>query len=435
MKRIVMLLLVLAICISMVTGCANAGSQQVTTANTTQAGEADAPTTGGVNTDQTAGVIKIGAPANMTGNSSGAADHAINGVRMAVEDLNAKGGVLGKQLEMVTADLKNYATEDVVAAAEYLQRQDVVANFVGGLVGTTAVHAFGKYPWIFMHGSADSASVLAYQENRDTYTGIFQMCDDEGGYAPFVYDAIMNKLPIELPNKKAALLGGDINYDMKIQEGFANLLEAAGWEIVLNDTYAYYNTEFSAQLATIRQEKPALILAQTTSNDSATAFMNQFWERPTDSIIYVQWAPSSPEFIDLLEDRANGIIWTTLSSMLPSDESTDFTTRYKAKYNMEPGNFANSCYDYVNVWATAVEAVGSETDYAAITEYIENLSDHPYFGLNGKYGMDKDRHSGIAADDYLPVLLYQIQDEKDVLLYIGAQKQEGVEYIKPSWIQ
>ena len=86
---------------------------------------------------------------------------------------------------------------------------------------------------------------------------VFMTCEDEYSYGPNAFDVIVNTIgkSYEFPNKKVALLGGNITYDMYIQEGVKKAFEAAGWEVVLNDTYAYNNTEFGSQLAKIRAEK------------------------------------------------------------------------------------------------------------------------------------------------------------------------------------
>ncbi len=419
MRRGILLCLVVVLTVTVVaTGC---GSKQ-------PAGQQAPPEEGKT--------MKIGVPTLISGPGAPMGTDIVAGIGMAIEKINAEGGVLGKPLEAVYADIKGCSAEDCTLAAELMERAGVVANFPGAFFGPAGVHAFGKYDPPMFHGSATKELVDAVVENMNEYRNVFQICASEAAYGPNAYDIMTSKIPYKLPNKKVALLGGDITYDMLIQKSFKEMCVKNGWEVVLDDTYPYGTTEFGAQLSKIRAEKPAIIFGCLTSVDSAVAFMNQFLANPTDSLIYIQWSPASPEFIKLLGDKANGILWQSLIACLPTPENQKWVEEFRAKYGRDPGaTWPAVMEDTLRLWKAAVETVGNAKDYPKIYEYLENLSQHPYKGRCGTYGMDPKRHEGLTGDEWLPIHMYQIQDQKNHLLFLGSKAQPGENFIVPPWIK
>ncbi len=380
--------------------------------------------------------IKIGVPTLITGVGAPMGTDIVAGIGLAIEKINAEGGVLGKPIEAVYADTKGCSAEDCALAADLMDKAGVVALFPGAFFGPAGIHAFGKMDQPMFHGSASKELVDAVVDNMDEYRNVFQICASETPYGSNAYEILTSKIPYELPNKKVALLGGDITYDMVIQQSFEDIAVKNGWEVVLDDTYPYGTTEFGAQLSKIRAEKPAIIFGCLTSNDSAVAFMNQFLQNPTDSLVYIQWSPASPEFIKLLGDKANGVCWQTLFGYLPTEDNQKWVDEFSTKFGRAPGaTWPAAMDDALHIWKTAVEAVGDPKAYDKIDEYLENLSDHPYKGRCGTYGMDKARHEGLSGDDWLPVHFVQIQGQQNKVLYLGTKAQEGNTFILPPWIK
>jgi len=379
--------------------------------------------------------IKIGAPVILTGPGAPIGADTVAGIELAVKSINDAGGVLGKPLEVIYADTKMTSAEDATLAAEVLDRSGVVAFFPGTAYGPALVHAFGKFQQPLWHTLAQEAATEAYQQAPEEYSNIFQLCETEPAYGQNGFK-LLSTLPYEFPNKKVAILGGDITYDMLIGETFREEAEAAGWEVILDDTYAYGNTEFGAQLAKIRAEDPAIIWGDITSVDSAVAFMNQFLQDPTNSLVYIQWAPNAPQFIELLGDKANGVIWQTLIAGLPTAESEAFHNEFVETQGREPGaTMPYQMWDNLYMWKAAVEACKSPVDYTCIVDWFEKLDDHPYKGLMGTYGMDPVRHNARTGDEWLPIHFIQIQDQENHILNLGTKKMEGEEWIVPPWIE
>ncbi len=380
--------------------------------------------------------IKIGVPTLITGHGASMGADILAGISMSVEKVNSEGGVLGKPLEMIITDTKESGAEECRLAAEFMSRSDVVANFPGAFYGPACIHEFGKYDQPLFHGSAIKETVDAVVANLPEYRNIFQVSASEESFGINAYEVMVNELPYDFPNKKAALLGGDITYDMLIKEGMRKQAEENGWEIVMDDTYPYGTTEFGAQLAKIRAEEPAVIFACITSVDTSVAFVNQFLQNPTNSLILIQWSPVAAEFKGLLAEKANGILWQTEYAYLPTPENQVWVEEFEAKFGRSPGAaWPAMMDDMLHIWKAAIESCGSPVDYECIYEYLENLSDHPYEGREGTYGMDPERHESLTGAEWIPIHVYQIQDQKDVLLYLGTDAFEGNSFQVPPWFQ
>ena len=125
-------------------------------------------------------------------------------------------------------------------------------------------------------------------------------------------------------------------------------------------------------------------------------------------------------------------MWQVLSDILPENKDW-FYPMYTAEFGHTPGTFAVVVWDHVHIWKAAVESCGSFTDYDCIDTYVEQLSQHPYKGLAGTYGMYPDKHKSPSGDEWVPIQYLQIQDQKNVLLY-AASKQIG-EFQVPPWIK
>ncbi|MCJ7625319.1 MAG: ABC transporter substrate-binding protein [Anaerolineaceae bacterium] len=382
--------------------------------------------------------VKVGVPTLLTGVGAPMGMDVKAGAELAAMKLNEEGGVLGCQIELVFADIKATSAEDCALGAQVMDEAGVVFYVPGAFYGPACIDEFGKREPLMMHNSASADMLNVAVENMPEYNNVFMTCEDEYSYGPNAYKVIVDVIGgdwgYEFPNKKVALLGGDITYDMYIQEGARKAFEDAGWEVVLDDTYPYGNTEFGSQLATIRAEEPAVIMGQLTSNDSAVAFMNQFLTNPTNSLIYIQWSPASPEFINLLQEKANGVMWQSLIDILPKNKDT-YYPMFEAEFDRIPGTWPPAIWDHFQIWKAAVESCGDFEDYDCIVTYVDELDDHPVEGICGVYGMDPDMNKGRTGDDYLPMQFIQIQGEANVTLFLGTKAEEGVEFITPPWIE
>ncbi|HBG73971.1 MAG: hypothetical protein A2X25_02480 [Chloroflexi bacterium GWB2_49_20] len=384
--------------------------------------------------------IRIGVPTMMTGPGAPMGADIVAGIGMAVESINTSSGVLGRRLEIVYADIKDTNVEDSRVGAKFLDDAGVVAFFPGCFYDPSCGIEFGKYYQPLLHASAMKRTVDPIVANIQEYGNVFQMCASEENLGSNAFINLVS-LPYEFPNKSVAILGSDISYDMVVQRGIVNEARKNGWEIVLNDSYPFGSIRFDSQLARIRAEDPAIIIGSISSTESAVEFVNQFLLNPTNSLIFLHWSPVASKFISILGEKANGILWQTEFGYLPTKENLMWADKFKTEFSREPGMaWPAMMDDMLHIWAKAVEYAEDPKNYSKVIEYIRDLSTHPYRGRAGTYGINKDRNEGLTGLEWLPIHIYQVQDQKNVLLFLDTKPFEGTDAVAagkirmPPWI-
>jgi branched-chain amino acid transport system substrate-binding protein len=377
--------------------------------------------------------IKIGCNYPMTGPSAADGEEFINGVTLAVEEINEKGGLLGRPLKIEVADTGNFTPEEVATAARILVQAGVDFIVTGYSAAPADYHAFGKYDVPYFQLDTNSSGLRAFQENRNQYWNIIQIDPSELEYGPSAFNALTQKISYKHTNNKVAVLTQDWDYSASISTSFKKAAIDAKWEVVVDERHSFGATEFGVQLTKIREHNPSIIFFSTFTPVEAASFIRGFLMKPTKSIIYIQYAPSVPEFIDLLGPSANGVVWQVCSSYLPNKASQDWVERYKKRFGRNPG-FCNAsgCFDGVNIWAEAVRNVGDVKKYREIINYVLK---NTYSGLSGKYKIDPDTQSAKPGGDGIPMHFYQIQNGKHELLFLGDRAMEKVAFKDPPWLK
>ena len=122
--------------------------------------------------------IKIGAPLCLTGPYAGDGVGYFRGIEMAVKELNEKGGVLGRQVEIAKFDTQDFAPERVMLAADQLVGSKKVDVIHAGWAGWGQdVRAYGKYDVPAFAMDASSHAVEVWREDPEKYSNFFQMID------------------------------------------------------------------------------------------------------------------------------------------------------------------------------------------------------------------------------------------------------------------
>src|SRR5690606_19199117 len=111
---------------------------------------------------------------------------------------------------------------------------------------------------------------------------------------------------IKLPNKKVALISSDNPYSKTIMNGLKTNFEAAGWTVTSTDLLPFGEiSDWRAFLSRVRQDAPGIIINTDYLPGNAAKFVTPSLEQPTNSLVFIQYAPSVPESIALTKDRSN----------------------------------------------------------------------------------------------------------------------------------
>lgn len=386
-----------------------------------------------------ADVVKIGVLAPVSGAQAADGQEMVNGAQLAVDELNAAGGVAGHTFELVVGDVVDGAADKVTTAAErLLGDRDMGAIMTGYASGSNfEIELMAEQEMVYMISANSSQTEGIIAPNPDDFPTVWSLTPSFAGYnteiVPVV-DGLAADGKLDLPNKKVALIASDNPYSKGIADGMVDSFTAAGWEVTTNDLLPFGEiNDWRGFLATVRQDPPAVIINTDYVSSNAALFVSQFNEDPTDSLVFIQYAPSVPEFIELTKDQSSGIVYNLLGGVLntpTNPRAAEVIGKYEAAFGNAPGTYGAALYEQVLIYAAALEKVGDPTDRVAIGEAIGVSATQTAMGM---VSFDPATHLAVQSNDGIPLQFYQINDGERVLFYPPVYATG--DFVEPDWMK
>jgi branched-chain amino acid transport system substrate-binding protein len=382
--------------------------------------------TGGT-TAITGETIRIGSTYPLTGYAAGDGQEMQRGSTMAVEEINANGGILGRQLEHIIIDAEDMAPEKIISAFERLINQEKVHAIINGFIlGTGPEYDLvSQTPTIYMHANTYQANADMVKQNYEKYRMTFHCDPTERWYAlgfPKIMQQLIDSGKWTPLNKNVAVLTSDIPYSSNIAKWFSEEVVKYGWTVSISEQVTLPTVEWGPILSKIRENPPGLIFQAHYAPADLASFTKQFRENPTPSLLYEQYGPSIPEYLDLAGDAANGVIWSTVIGPLADSVAQTYRAKYQQRWNSEAGWSQNGIqYDLFRLYANAVALAGDPAD---IQKVATNIEQGIYRGVCGGYSFIKEDHTvpcypAATQDPSLgnPHLHFQIQNNQHTLIF------------------
>ncbi|MBE9482349.1 MAG: ABC transporter substrate-binding protein [Chloroflexi bacterium] len=299
--------------------------------------------------------IKIGCVLELTGPLAHMGEMMLDGAKMAVEEINAAGGVLGKQLELLAED---GATDAAIGfdRVKKLVEIDGVQAIIGPMITPTSELSmpYAKVHQIPLITMSATGVQLSEVEGTEWY---FRTClrDDAQALvlADFVLDAGYTKL---------ATMVLDNTYGIGLETAIIDGLEAKEWqgEHVATIHYDMTKKDYRTELGVIRDSDPDVVLAVTYGDDGIIVF-KQALEMGLDEIAWLGCdgnygsalfaEPSSAEFME--KAIVAGTRTVGLGTLYEQ-----FVSNYTDKFGAAPETYCDTTYDAVWAIAKAIEAAG-----------------------------------------------------------------------------
>lgn len=402
MKKILAFALALVFVLSL---AACSGSPELTsTTPATQPGAAGDPavTTEPAKTD--GGTIVIGGINDLTGSRSVTGNAINNGVLLAIDEINANGGILGKKIQYVVYDNKNDSQETINAytrLADVDQASAVITTDASGIfMSLIEVSTEKGVPVLGM--PSDPRAVMDTEGTGEVYpyTFLTGQCN-----APQQAAIIAQYVAENTEMKKAALFYDQSNaYAVAYMNGFRELWTSMGGEITIEETCNATDQDFSTQLSKIKASGAEFIC--TPNPTAQLVIMVQQAAQLGLDIPYVGAQDMSDPFLSLLDDPMVVGKAYFQSSVYMGDPSLEtFCADYEARFG-EPATIkAVNGYDTMYVLKAAIEAAGS-----ADRDAIKNAMETSISGLDvlctDNYIQDGATHSPSG----LGMAVYEITD-------------------------
>lgn len=319
-----------------------------------------------------ADTIKIGFFAPLTGFAAADGTSAKHAVEIGVKEINDKGGIDGKQIELVVYDDRHNSKDAVAIANKLIERDKVVAVVSGSYSMPTRVTA----P-IFQ--GAGIPMVAGYAVHPDVTTAgdyIFR-----NGYRGEVEGAAAADVAVKLLHaKKLAVLTMDNDFGRTLAAAFKERAAELGAELISDNVYALGEKDFSPLLTKVKEANPELLYTSGYYNEAALV-TKQAQDLGLTVQILGEEGFDSPKFLELAGDAAEGTVFTTnLNRDDPRPFVQEFLKSYKETYGIDPDMVGASSYDAFKIIVAAIETAGTEPK--AIRDAIAGLKD--FEGVTGK---------------------------------------------------
>lgn len=395
--------------------------------------------------------IPIGAAIPMTGYAAGDGLEAQRGFELAVEDINANGGVLGRPLELASEDTGEMGPDLTIQALQRLiDSHEVHAVFANYNTGTQTAEydTIADSGILYVHANTDIIHHETVAGDPDRYFGTFMADPAEYWYGEGLLK-FLNDLEesgqYDPPNRKIAIITSSVSYSAVIANAIKTNAEAYGWEIALEEIVSVPLSEWGPTLAKIREINPAVIANTHYLAQDLAQFMVQFTPNPTDSLVYMQYGPSLPAFRKIAEASANGVIYSTVLGTLPDELGKPFNKRYRERFGADSSpKLGGAMYDFINQWAIAAALAGGSggPGEADINRRVaDRLRGLTYRGLGGtiRYMVPEQAatpYPNATPDPSLgmPHQFLQIQDYREDEELIAPWPYETARFKMPSWI-
>ncbi len=397
----VALLLVSAMILAACGSGAPGGSSAGGTADAPGTSQGGAPAAGGGSGGgQAQDPIKVGAIFILSGPSSGYGISQRTGVELAVADINAAGGINGREVQVIFEDSQGSGDEAINAVRKLIDRDEVVA-----VIGPTlSTEMFSAGPVANDSGVPILGVSTTVPGITDIGEYVFRNSLPEAKVIPHTVARSVEKFGIK---RAAVLYANDDDVSKAGAEIFKAELQKNGVEIVEEATFSVQDTEFGPQITKVLAADPDAFFISTLYNSAALLMVQARQAGFTGHFIGGNGF-NSPALIEVGKDAVEGaVVGSPWFAERNDPKVQKFVSDHIAKMGKGPDQFAAQSYDGMMLIAEALRAAGS-TDRDAVRDALAAIRD--YEGVTGVFSFDENR------DPVMTPFILQIKDGKYVEL-------------------
>jgi branched-chain amino acid transport system substrate-binding protein len=339
--------------------------------------------------------IPIGQFGSLTGAQATFGQSTDNGVRLALDEVNAAGGVLGQPLRLITKDNQSKPGETSTAVRELITRNRVVA-LIGEVASGRSLEAA---PIAQRSGIPMITPASTNEKVTEAGDHIFRVCFID----PF-QGTVCAKFARKLGAKKAAVLT-DVSkdYSLGLAKSFKEEFLKEGGVITGQQSYSGGDKDFSAQLTAVKADNPDVIFLPAYYTEAPLIIRQARQLGITIPFIGGDgW--DSPELVAVGGPAVEGCYFSNHFSNQSTDPKVvEFVKAYRAKYNTDPDAMVALGYDSLKLLADAMKRAGT-TGPAKVTEALAATRD--FDGVTGKITLDAHRNPN------KPAVILQVKEGK-----------------------
>jgi len=327
-----------------------------------------------------ADVIKIGVQAPITGKYANEGQSIDDGVKLVIKQLNAKGGLLGKQVEVVSCDDEGKAQKAAICARKLVNEGvlAVIGSYTSGATEAAQTTYFRNKTLQTSDGTSDSLT-------KHKYWTFFRNSFQNSAQATFSAKYFVK----EKGYKKIVVISDYSSYAVGLADSVAKSIKAEGGNVIYQGKVKSGTQNFTAVLTKIKSMKPDAIYFSGYYTDGGLIRAQQQQLGIKADFIGGD-ANDNPDFAKLAGKSAAGTILVNFPTQdfLPYDTAKTFIKDYNAEYGKDPSSiWALMNVDGLSAIIHAVEQTKS-LDTKTISNYLHTLKDFP--GITGPITFRED---------------------------------------------
>lgn len=382
--------------------------------------------------------ILLGVPSSLS-TPYGVADDTdhLNGTTLAMEEINASGGINGRELELFVPDVDKLSPESArqTIAACIDKKVHAISNaFLFAPI--PAMDESAKYKCPYLQGNTQRNATEAFRANPEKYSHVLQTDPSEVNYGwtyPLWLDAMVEQ-GWKPKNNKVHIVSEQVGYNQTILKAARESISRSdNWELAENTDIQYPVNDWGPVIRRLKEVDAGAIMINHWVAAEYAAFCKQFRADPVPgSLVYLQYGPSQPEFLELGGRATEGFCWSTVLGVYGDQIGQDFRDKYNARFPEFNGDmglvYTGNGYDIVQYLKRSWEATGDHTDFAANVNWIRN---NRYRGVCGMMDMNNEFQEALhypdngfgnqAAnlEDGMSQLYVQVQDTHHKVIWPG----------------
>jgi branched-chain amino acid transport system substrate-binding protein len=342
--------------------------------------------------------IKVGLVAALSGQSAKSGEALTRGLTMAIDEVNAKGGVLGRPLELVRRDDESNPSKGMLAARELIQREKVTVLF-GGLdtpVSLAIVPLANQLKTPFM-GIWAAGTKITENGAADNYVFRVSAVDE-------LVDEALVKYGVDQGMKKPGMILINNPWGESNEAGFKRALEKRGLENAGVERIQDSDLDVVPQLTRLKNAGADTLLMVGNVGPSAQVVKSldrMGWDVPVVS----HWGPAGGRFGELAGPSASRVhfiqtyVFTEHNSALLTSLKTAYP-QIKTLADVTPAVGIANAYDALHLSALAIEKAGN-TDGKAVRDGFYGITEYDGLIKDYKQPFTAQKHDALGPNDYV----------------------------------
>jgi branched-chain amino acid transport system substrate-binding protein len=363
--------------------------------------------------------VVVGGAISQTGRFAEPAGRQVNSIKMWVDEVNGRGGLLGRKIKLVLLDDKS-DTQTAVKLYEKLITEDKVdvllAPYSSGITEAVA-NVNERYKMPFVAYGASSSPI--WEKGRKYIFSIVAVAED--------YQKGSLHLAKQIGVEKIAIIGEDSLFPRQSGIGARQWADKLGIQVVLQENYPQKQTDFTALLQKIKASGADAIMSNSYFADAA-AQLRQMRELNLNFKLFSSTVgPGLPNFAEQLGKAAEYVLgfsqWEPVPDILKHPGMKEYVTEYEKRFGEKPNYHAGSTYGALQVTEAAIKKAGS-FDNEKLRDALASIEITTVFGHYKVNANGMNAHEGIT---------FQILDGERRIVYPEKWAETKAKLPMPEW--